>query len=157
MKGAIPIDKPITSHSGYTLIFSINALLQSGRAVNEIKGEILLEQVKLSSLTAGWMVGGLEGIDTFKPYAHHMQHFLCVWWRWFKQFFHDSLHGWAVFSEDFRPFKRFCCFVEWETDDNSPYSQVTGEGEMSSDFIRMLQKSYSNWIFSLYLRCLHQS
>lgn len=57
MKGAIPIDKPITSHSGYTLIFSINALLQSGRAVNEIKGEILLEQVKLSSLTGGWLEG----------------------------------------------------------------------------------------------------
>ena len=46
--------------SGYTLIFSINALLHSGRAINEIKGEILLEQVKLSSFSQQW--GGIVGL-----------------------------------------------------------------------------------------------
>ena len=49
--------------SGYTLIFSINALLHSGRGINEIRGEILLEQVKLSSFSQQWggIVGLLEG------------------------------------------------------------------------------------------------
>ena len=46
----------------YTLIFSINALLQSGRAVNEIKGEILLEQVKLSRFEG---ISGQVGFDEY--------------------------------------------------------------------------------------------